>query len=136
MNEAVKMDRSADRNRIQAQMDEYARHGGLISKLDTAGNLVGLESVKPSAKILPFKRPAPAPKPAPVEVIQEAPLKLRAKPTIRPAETLPEWCARLTTKPVDSTVIVDTVPELRRIRDDAKRALARLNAAFAMAATK
>lgn len=128
--EELRQDRSADRECIQAQMDAYLRQGGLISKVDAAGTVVGFASeapsnAKPSAKVLPFKARVLAAtvhiEPAPVT------LKPRPAPTVRAPETVVEWCERVA--PAPTAVVIDIVPELRRIRADAVRALARLNAA-------
>jgi hypothetical protein len=125
MSATAVFDRTADRDDIAAKMDEYARQGGLVSKLDWAGNLVGLEAEKPSsrpaAKVLPMPKPAPKKAPVegfielddrpvvpltPVEVIPEPEVKLRAKVLPFPArkakappvETLAQWCDRLCAK--------------------------------------
>lgn len=123
----VRQDRTADRDAIQARMDDYLRHGGLISQLDWAGNVVGLvteapSGIRPVPKALPFNgaikgdhmhRPAPTAKPEQARVVQLVPVVKKAAPA-------PTW---------KTAVVIDIVPELRRIREDAQRALARLNAA-------
>lgn len=124
----VRQDRTSDRTAIQQQMDDYLRDGGLISKLDWAGNVVGLatEAVsapKHVAKVLPFKAPEPvAAAPAPKTIVFPVPAPTGKRP---PAKPLPVK----TPAPAPTAVVIDIVPELRRIREDARRALARLNAA-------
>jgi hypothetical protein len=133
----TRQDRSADRDAIQAQMDEYLRHGGLISKLDWSGKVIGLETEAPSAprqipkgmnfnppinsdrtaKLAPTV-PAPASKALPVKKVEFAPI----------VEIAPAVVTRRV-KPAPTATIIDIVPELRRIRAEAQRALARLNAA-------
>lgn len=122
-----RQDRSADRNEIADLMADYARQGGMVSQLDWAGNLVALVAEQPTAprplaKVLPFKAPVvDAPKPAPVvafaPTVKAAPAK--AAP-VKKAAPAPTW---------KTAEVIDIVPELRRIRADAQRALARLNAA-------
>lgn len=145
-------DRDADREALQAQMDEYARQGGLVSKLDYAGNLVALAAETPTArparksvatpvegfiepdtglrraKVLPFPKAddRPVVPLTPVEVIPEPEVKLRAKvlPFKAPSAEDPKPSAFKVPAPTDITAA------LRRLRADAERALARLNAAF------
>lgn len=123
MSATAAFDRSADRDALQQQMDEFARNGGMIEKLDYAGNLVGLEADQPkAARPIAKALPKPAPKKAPVEgfielddrpvvhltpveVIPEPEVKLRAKVLPFPAskaraktppmETTAEWCDRV-----------------------------------------
>lgn len=122
MSATAAYDRTADRDALQQQMDEFARNGGMIEKLDYAGNLVGLEADKPkprpTAKVLPLPAPKAAPvegiielddRPVvqltPVEVIPEPEVKLRAKvlpfpapkarPKAPPVETMAQWCDRV-----------------------------------------
>jgi hypothetical protein len=133
----IRQDRSADRDAIQAQMDDYLRNGGMISKVDWAGNVVGFASETPSgprpipkgmnfnppinsdrtAKLAPTV-PAPASKALPVKKVEFAPtVEIAPAPVTRRV------------KPAPTSTVIDIVPELRRIRADAERALARLNAA-------
>lgn len=114
----LRQDRSADRNMIGAAMDDYLRQGGLVSHVDKSGVVVALlgelpSNAKPLAKVLPFK----ARELAPTVIIEPAPVTLKAKaaPAAAPAPK--------------TAIIIDIVPELRRIRADAERVLARLNAA-------
>lgn len=142
----IRQDRSADRSALSSLMDDYLRDGGLISQVDWAGNVVGLATEAPSgpprsATVLPFNvpfscdqmprmgKPAPTDKPKQSQVVPlVAPVKKAAPaPTVRAPETVAEWCERVA--PAPTAVIIDIVPELRRIRADAERALARLNAA-------
>lgn len=150
MSATAAYDRTADRDALQQQMDEYARQGGMISKLDYAGNLVGLEaetpSPRPTAEVLPMPKRAPKPAPvegfidlddrpvvklAPVEVIPEPEIKRKGKilpfpaPKAPPSETVAEWCERV------APATTDITKALRTLRADAGRALARLNAVFA-----
>lgn len=155
MSATAAYDRTADRDALQQQMDEYARQGGMISKLDYAGNLVGLEaetpSSRPAAKILPMPKrdPRPVVQLAPVEVIQEPVIRRKGKilpfpaPKDPPKETVAEWCDRVALAPTAKPpALLAAPPEkalpaptgitkaLRTLRADAERALARLNAAF------
>lgn len=152
MSATAAFDRTADRDDIAAKMDEYARQGGMISKLDYAGNLVGLEAEKPSsrptAKVLPMPKPdtRPTVQLTPVEVIPEPEVKLRAKVlpfTIPPKETVAEWCDRVASAPTGKAPAplgstpekaqpapTDIITALRTLRADAEYALARLNAVF------
>lgn len=150
MSATAAYDRTADRDALQQQMDEFARNGGMIEKLDYAGNLVGLEAdqpkaARPLAKVLPMpKRPPvegfielddrPAVQLTPVEVIPEPELKRRAKvlpfpaAKVPPSETVAAWCDRVASTPIAPAV--DIITALRALRGDAERALARLNAVF------
>ena len=152
MSATAAYDRTADRDALQQQMDEYARQGGMISKLDYAGNLVGLEaetpSSRPAAKILPMPKrdPRPVVQLAPVEVIQEPVIRRKGKilPFPAPKETVAEWCERVAPAPAanppaplastpekDLPAPTDITKALRTLRADAEHALARLNAVFA-----
>lgn len=53
-------------NELQASVDEFLRQGGMITKLDYAGNVMGLYAVS-----VPREPVAPAPEPVPVDVIAE-----------------------------------------------------------------
>lgn len=155
MSATAAYDRTADRDALQQQMDEYARQGGMISKLDYAGNLVGLEaetpSPRPTAKVLPMQKrdPRPVVQLTPVEVIPEPEIKRKGKilpfpaPKAPPSETVAEWCERVAPAPTAKPPApLAATPEkalpaptgitkaLRTLRADAERALARLNAAF------
>jgi hypothetical protein len=149
MSATAAFDRTADRDDIAAKMDEYARQGGMISKLDYAGNLVGLEAEapkpRPTAKVLPMPKPKPVEgfielddRPVvpltPVEVIPEPQLKRRAKvlpfpaPTAKPPALLAATPEKA--KPAPTVPAVDITNALRALRADAERALAHLNAVF------
>lgn len=135
----IRQDRSADRSALSSLMDDYLRDGGLISQVDWAGNVVGLATEAPSspaplAKVLPFnvpfsrdQMPRLAPTAKPQQTLVAPAKKAAPAPTVRAPETVAEWCERVA--PAPTAVIIDIVPELRRIRADAERALARLNAA-------
>jgi hypothetical protein len=142
--EELRQDRSADRSALGSMMDDYLRNGGLISQLDWAGNLTGLAAEQPSeskplAKVLPFNgaikgdhfhRPAPTGKPQQKLVVKpiQGVRKADPAPTVPATETVADWCERVAAS-APSAVVIDIVPELRRIREDARRALANLNAA-------
>jgi hypothetical protein len=122
-------DRSAERATLQAQLDEYLRQGGLISRLDYAGKLVALDAGP--ALVMPVERDTrPVVHLTPVEVIPEPQVTRRVKPapTVRPPETVAEWVERVAPAPTGKVVNITTA--LRRIRTDAQRALARLDAAI------
>lgn len=143
MSATAAFDRTADRDDIAAKMDEYARQGGMISKLDYAGNLVGLEAEapkpRPTAKILPMRKPKPVEgfielddRPVvqltPVEVIPEPELKRRAKVLPFPSGGRPG--KPVTLVPARAATTADMIKALRSLRVDAERAIARLNAVF------
>lgn len=154
MSATAAYDRTADRDALQQQMDEFARNGGMIEKLDYAGNLVGLEADKPkdarpTAKVLPMPKPTPKKAPVegfieldpipkrdpgaamlltPVEVIPEPEVKRRAK--VLPFPGRPGKPPTPVAAPAPITPAVDITKALRTLRADAERALAHLNAVF------
>lgn len=138
----IKQDRSADRAELGSLVDAFLRQGGQVTRLDWAGNVVDGPAPEPKP-VRAYGRlygDAPPPK-HPDCIVHADPITpeqdgkfaafvaevLADKPVPRVKPTTPPLVAI-------KSVPVDVAAELRRIRREAKRLLAGLNAAALRAA--